>query len=218
MMVSMSFKRAALTSLLLLTGSPAVSQDLRLRAVLNKELYYESEPIYLLLELTNGSRDTAWVAPHEMAYQNMVVTIVRDDGIRVPKHGLIADGVVARGWRGIPIAPGEHAYQTTVIQDWWGEDPVRGSRLFRRRLGPGRYELRATFDAYRGLPIPPLHIEAPPVRFAIRSATPSEALMIRQVDSIRRLAWDPATRAQAAHALIKWVEARAAVAPADEFL
>lgn len=198
--------------------SDALAQRLSLKVVLAKDVYFESEPIYLLLDLANNGGDTAWVGQFALVYNNLRVTITRDGQTPVPRQGLIVDDFSSGMWRGIPIAPGAHAYETAVLQSWWGDPPEQGSRLFRTRLVAGTYEVHAEFDAHGGLPLAPVLVDASPVSFVIRKRSASEDAIVREVESIRAMPWSPGQRAQSIRALIAWVDARASQAPDDPFI
>jgi len=128
-----------------LAGSNGNAQ-LELRLYVGKGEFFEQEPIYAVFELSNNGLDTAWISPFGITYPALTPLLTSVAGSPVPRLIGVTDYVPAPGWRGVPIAPGDRLYDTTVLQDWWGAADSAARGLFIRHLSPGSYDLRATFN------------------------------------------------------------------------
>src|SRR5206468_3519674 len=95
----------------------------------------------------NNGLDTAWISPFGITYPALTPLLTSVAGSPVPRLIGVTDDVPAPGWRGVPIAPGDRLYDTTVLQDWWGAADSAARGLFIRHLSPGSYDLSATFNS-----------------------------------------------------------------------
>src|SRR5436309_10256112 len=156
--------RAVAVFVSLLATRDLSAQGLRVTVELSKAEFFEGEPIYVLAKVTNVGPDTAWIAPFHFASEALRMNLTRKDAVPVPYHGIVADLRVGRAWRGIPLPPDADAYESAVLQSWWGIAEARG--LFLDRLLAGEYELSVAFDAYELVAgSAPIVIEAQSVRF-----------------------------------------------------
>ena len=191
-------------------GAPAGSNrnaQLELRLYVGKGEFFEQEPIYAVFELANNRADTAWVSPFGITYPALVPALTNSTGSPVPRIVGVSDYVPGVGWRGVPIAPGDRLYDTTVLQDWWGEADSAARGLFIRHLLPGSYDLSATFISEVG-PDAGRSIEAQPVHFSIRGRTTSEEPLYREVKSLTSMVSDRDQRSRYLGALLAWVSSR----------
>ena len=185
---------------------PSGSRQLELRLYVGKAQFFEQEPIYTVLELSNNGLDTAWVSPFGITFPALNLVLTDERGSPVPQLVGVSDYYPAPGWRGIPIAPGNGLYATTLLQDSWGAADSAAQGLFIRHLSPGAYDLNATYvsevGAYAG--------RAQPVHFSIRERTRSEDGLYREVKGLTGMASDRQQRAQYLGALLTWVSTRLA--------
>ena len=172
-----------LASLLLLSiaverPSGGTAQGLALTAEVGKTLFFEDEPIFLLLRLTNVGSDTAWVM--DFAAISMAVQMsLRRDGEPVPVGGLWIDYVCPRsGYRcGKPLAPGKSQLTAGILQDRAGDQKDFKRRLLRGHLGPGEYELRVSTHG----------AEAAPIAFHVRERSATEAKDLKELEAIQSM-------------------------------
>jgi len=199
-----------LASLLLLSiaverPSGGTAQGLALTAEVGKTLFFEDEPIFLLLRLTNVGSDTAWVM--DFAAISMAVQMsLRRDGEPVPVGGLWIDYVCPRsGYRcGKPLAPGKSQLTAGILQDRAGDQKDFKRRLLRGHLGPGEYELRVSTHG----------AEAAPIAFQVRERSATETTDVKELEAIQSTMRDqPPTPYEGAQ--ISWV---ARHPPDDPFL
>jgi len=199
-----------LASLLLLSiaverPSGGTAQGLALTAEVGKTLFFEDEPIFLLLRLTNVGSDTAWVM--DFAAISMAVQMsLRRDGEPVPVGGLWIDYVCPRsGYRcGKPLAPGKSQLTAGILQDRAGDQKDFKRRLLRGHLEPGEYELRVSTHG----------AEAAPIAFHVRERSDTEAKDLKELEAIQSMMRDqPPTPYEGAQ--ISWV---APHPPDDPFL
>jgi hypothetical protein len=197
--------------IILATAYPRVvnGQELVLTASVGRAVFFEDEPIFLVIELTNIGSDTAWVAQFGLPYPSVQVSAHRRDGRPVAVGGIIADQVGGPGnpWRGEPVAPGRSSLWGEPLQFRVGEDRDYRRSLFPRHLAPGEYEIRVTFNAHAGVPqSKPLFLEASPIVFRVRESTAQERREVEELEAIRRVVWDTTTKSQYPPALFSWVE------------
>jgi len=186
-----------------LHGSPHVE----LRLYLGKAVFFDQEPIYAVFELSNNGIDTAWISPFGLTYPALTPVLSSGAGSPVARLASVSDYVTVRGWRGVPVAPGERLYAIGVLQDEWGAADSVAQGLFMRHLSPGSYDLSATFVSEVGSDVGRA-IHAQPVRFSIRERTHSEETLYREVKQLTRMAWDRQERPRYLVALQAWVSER----------
>ena len=211
-----------------LSASPPVSalaQQLKLSADVGKTEFFEGEPIYLLVRLENVGTDTAWVTFFGLGSLPVMLSLTRGNGHPVPVHMPFIDWLAPPNWRGDPIAPGGSVINTLVLQDLAGDEQASRSHLFLFRFTPDRYELHLEFSAHAGVPgTTPLLLKAAPVSFRVRERTAAEEAEVKELESMRDMAWDTIrvdryTRlAGYKDALIHWIEQRLRDQPDDPFL
>jgi len=158
--------------------SGGTAQGLALTAEVGKTLFFEDEPIFLLLRLTNVGSDTAWVM--DFAAISMAVQMsLRRDGEPVPVGGLWIDYVCPRsGYRcGKPLAPGKSQLTAGILQDRAGDQKDFKRRLLRGHLGPGEYELRVSTHG----------AEAAPIAFHVRERSATEAKDLKELEAIQSM-------------------------------
>ena len=191
-------------------GAPAGSNrnaQLELRLYVGKGEFFEQEPIYAVFELSNHGLDTAWISPFGITYPALTPVLTSGAGSAVPRLIGVTDYVPPLGWRGVPIAPGDRLYDTTVLQDWWGEGDSAARGLFIRHLSPGSYDLSATFNSEVG-PDAGRSIEAQPVHFSIHGRTAGEEPLYREVKALTGMVSDRDQRPRYLGALLAWVSTR----------
>ena len=129
-----------LTLLLLVTiamGDPhrEQTQDLALTADVGKTLFFEDEPIFLVLRLTNVGSDTIWVMDFSAISQAVQLSVRRDGGA-VPVGGFWIDYMCRNVHRcGDPLAPGSSRLSAGILQDRAGEERDFKRSLFTHHLG-----------------------------------------------------------------------------------
>jgi hypothetical protein len=189
-----------LASLLLLSiavqrPSGGTAQGSALTAEVGKTVFFEDEPIFLLLRLTNVGSDTAWVM--DFAAISMAVQMsLRRDGEPVPVGGLWIGYVCLRsGYRcGDPLAPGESRLTAGILQDRAGDQKDFKRSLLRGHLGPGEYELRVSTHG----------AEAVPIAFHVRERSATETKDLKELEAIQSMMRDqPPTPYEGAQ--ISWV-------------
>lgn len=100
---------------------------------MGKRVFFEDEPIFLVLRLKSVGSDTVWISrPVEMS--------MRRDGAPVPVVVLWSDWLCRRADRcGDPFPPGRSHLTAEILQDRAGEDMDFKRSLFLRHLGPGEH-------------------------------------------------------------------------------
>jgi len=151
-------------------------------------VFFEDEPIFLVLRLKNVGSDTLWISsPIEMS--------MRRDGAPVPVGGWWSDRWCRRADRcGDPLPPGRSHLTAEILQNRAGEDTDFKRSLFLRHLGPGEYELRVS-----------LGVEATPIAFRIRPRTATETRELTELEAIRWMVWDRTHPTNYEGSLIAWV-------------
>jgi len=198
-----------LASLLLISiaaerPSGGTTQGLALKAEVGKTVFFEDEPIFLLLRLTNVGSDTAWVT--DFAAISMAVQMsLRRNGEPVPVGGLWVDYMCRNVPRcGDPLAPGSSRLSAGILQDRAGEERDFERSLFTHHLGPGEYTLNVLT---RG-------VEAAPITFQVHERSATEAKDLKELEAIHSMMRDqPPTPYESAQ--ISWV---ARHPPDDPFL
>ncbi len=198
-----------LASLLLISiaverPSGGTAQGLALKAEVGKTVFFEDEPIFLLLRLTNVGSDTAWVT--DFAAISMAVQMsLRRDGEPVPVGGLWVDYWCRNVHRcGDPLAPGSSRLSAGILQDRAGEERDFKRSLFTHHLGLGEYTLNVMT---RG-------VEAAPITFQVHERSATEAKDLKELEAIHSMMRDqPPTPYESAQ--ISWV---ARHPPDDSFL
>ncbi len=189
-----------LTLLLLVviaTGNPhrGQAQALALTADVGKTLFFEDEPVFLVLRLTNVASDTAWVT--DFAAISMAVQMsLRRDGEAVPVGGFWIDYSCPDVNRcGDPLAPGSSRLSAGILQDRAGEETDFKRSLLTRHLGPGEYNVNVST---RG-------VEAAPITFRIRERSAAETRELKELEAIRWMVWDRTGPTNYEGSLIAWV-------------
>src|SRR5206468_10063278 len=91
-------------------NSVAPQAQLDLSVHLGKSEFFEGEPLYVVFDLANLGPDTAWTMPFNRASWNLRADLRRSDGTLLPEGGPIVDYLYPPGYRGEPLAPGDHVY------------------------------------------------------------------------------------------------------------
>ena len=189
-----------LASLLLISiaverPSGGTAQGLALKAEVGKTVFFEDEPIFLLLRLTNVGSDTAWVT--DFAAISMAVQMsLRRDGEPVPVGGLWVDYWCRNVHRcGDPLAPGSSRLSAGILQDRAGEERDFKRSLFTHHLGPGEYNINVMT---RG-------VEAAPITFRVRERSATENRELKELEAIRWMVWDRTGPTNYEGSLIAWV-------------
>lgn len=181
-------KRAVpLSSLLLISiavehPTGAAPKDLTLTADVGKTVFFEGEPIFLLLRLTNVGSDTAWVIDDFAAISHAVQMSLRRDGEAVPVGGLWIDYMCPlNGDRcGKPLAPGKSRLTAGILQDRAGDERDRKRSLFMHHLPPGEYELRVSTHG----------VDAAPIAFRVRERSATETRDLNELEAVRSMMSD----------------------------
>jgi len=210
---------APFASLLLIStvwahANAQTAQHLTLTADIGKSVYFEDEPIFLLVRLKNVGSDTAWVLGFGAASHVVEMSVLRN-GEEVPVGGVWVNYVCQRRDRcGEALAPGSSKLSAGIVQGRAGDERDLKRSLFPHHLGPGEYELRVSAFG----------LEAGPVTFRVRERSVTEANDVKELEAMQQMGWD--TTRVAGHpraagykaALIEWVEGRARAQPDDPFL
>jgi len=189
-----------LTLLLLVTiamGDPhrEQAQDLALTADVGKTLFFEDEPIFLVLRLTNVGSDTIWVMDFSAISQAVQLSVRRDGGA-VPVGGFWIDYMCRNVHRcGDPLAPGSSRLSAGILQDRAGEERDFKRSLFTHHLGPGEYNINVMA---RG-------VEAAPITFRVRERSATENRELKELEAIRWMVWDRTGPTNYEGSLIAWV-------------
>ena len=171
-------------------------QELALTAELGKRVFFEDEPIFLVLQLKNVGSDTAWVMDFGAISNSVEMLVRRRDGGPVAIGGLWIDRWCGRADRcGDPLAPGRSQLSAGILQDRAGEERDFKRSLFLHHLGPGEYELG----------VRTLGVEAAPIAFRIRQRTATETTDLTELEAIRWMVWDRTHPTNYEGALISWV-------------
>lgn len=166
------------------------AQQLALTADVGKSVFFEDEPIFLVLRLKNVGSDTVWLL-------NPVEMSMGRDGAPVPVMQRSIDWVCPRADRcGDPLAPGRSHLTAEILQDRAGEDRDFRRSLFLGHLGPGEYELGVRLGV----------VEAAPIVFRIHQRTATETRELTELEAIRWMVWDRTHPTNYEGALISWVE------------
>src|SRR2546430_4430801 len=142
--------RPRLTLLLLATiamGHPhcGLAQQLAFTADVGNRVFFEDEPIFLVLRLKNVGSDTLWISsPIEMS--------MRRDGAPVPVGGWWSDRWCRRADRcGDPLPPGRSHLTAEILQNRAGGDTEFKRSLFLRHRSEERRvgkECRSRWSPY----------------------------------------------------------------------
>ena len=109
---------------------------------LDRQEFYEGEPIYAVLELRNSGRDTVRIPPFDLA-ADWLRGALRRDSMEVPGGlGIIADYLFGPDYRGTSLPPGWSRFQDLPLQRYWGGMGPLDHSLYLRRLVPGTYVMR----------------------------------------------------------------------------
>lgn len=220
----MPTQRLALWLIIVLGGarpSQVVGQQtFRLVVETGKAEFFEGEPVYFLVRLTNAGRDSAWVTPPELTTRTVILWLTREDGTVVPELRLWVDHYYPQGWSGWPIAPAETRSEAGVLQNFYGDGGPRVTPVYHRHLNAGRYRLMARYNPSLPDPDAPRleHVESPGVVFAIRPRTGAEEAAYREIERVRAMAWNARTQRQYLPTLVELAAQRQALDSADVFL
>jgi len=189
-----------LASLLLVSATmgPANAQNVRhlaLTAIVGKAVFFEDEPILVLVRLANVGSDTAWVLGFGAVSADVEMS-VRRNGDEVPVGGVSVNYICPRQRDrcGEPLAPGKSHLSAGILQVRAGDERDAKRSLFVHHLGPGDYELRVS--AYG--------VVAAPVTFRVRERSAAETSDLKELEAIRSMMWDR-TKPPYEGALISWV-------------
>src|SRR5438132_7549629 len=131
-------RRAKLTAgflaTMLATGWPhsVLGQQLVLTADVDKAEFFESEPIYFLLKVSNVGSDTAWVTDFGFGSGALIVSVRRADGQAVPQGGVTVSFLAMPGWRGDPVPPRASMVSSELLQYRAGDERDFRKYLFQR--------------------------------------------------------------------------------------
>src|SRR5213082_500184 len=187
--------RPRLTLLLLATitmGHPhcGPAQQLALTADVGKSVFFEDEPIFLVLRLKNVGSDILWLS------NTVEVSVRRRDAAPVPVAGWWSDRWCRRADRcGDPLAPGRSHLTAEILQDRAGEDRDFRRSLFLGHLGPGEYELGVRLGV----------VEAAPIVFRIHQRTATETRELTELEAIRWMVSDRTHPTNYEGSLMAWV-------------
>jgi hypothetical protein len=187
---------------------PALQQPLNLSATVDKEEFFDDEPVYALFQVTNTGSDTAWLGRFQFMPGEMDLTLTRSDGAVVPRVTIWVDYVTDPSYRGQPLAPGGRRFLLLVLQNRYGVEPRPGPRIFDKYIPPGRYTLTATFSG----------VVMTPVFFRVRARTPAEDASFGDVARVMSLWWDRAQQAQYVAALLALADRRLTANSGDPYL
>lgn len=177
--------------------------ELRITVEAGKQTFFEGEPVYLTVRLSNRGVDTAWVMPPDFG-STLELSAQTEDGSPTSGVSLWVDGVVDPRWRGDPLAPGESVFRMALAQDRVGDVRKESRKVYSAHLGVGRYRLIVRYDPR----IPgatgaqPTVIQSEPVTVTVRPRDPSEDAIYREVVRVRELAWDKRTQGRYLSALV----------------
>ncbi len=177
----------------LIVAQPCQGQGLELLVHMDKNRYFEDEPIYVVIELRNLTADTAWLAsPFETATRDVEVVIESNEGFDLRDTGVRASHYFGPEWPGVPVPPATSIFEVTVLQRQWGAGDPTPRRLPPRRLPIGSYRMSAAYvgDVDLG------RIEAAEVQFSIRARTQVEAERYARVQRVAAIAWNNQERRQ----------------------
>src|SRR5947207_14227505 len=93
-------------SLVMLAGVPEHlrAQGLELRLITGKMEYFEEEPVYLLVEITNTSSTSLLIPEPDLASDAIRIVVFRSDGSLVPEIQLWVDYTMSPQYRPIQMA------------------------------------------------------------------------------------------------------------------
>ncbi len=133
--------------LFLLAVAPArpsvgMAQQLVLTAGVEKQTFFEGEPIYLLVRLQNVGTDTAWVRPFNLFSPAVTLFAGRGYADPSPVAKPTRNYSMPPSWRGEPIPPGTGVLNTMVLENIFGDEWDSRRHLFTHHLAPNEYELR----------------------------------------------------------------------------
>ena len=195
----------------------SAAQKLTLSASVGKEVFFEGEPIYTLLQLSNAGPDTAWTWFFEITPDGLDLTLQRPDGSVVPELHVWIDRYFPRDWRGVPIAPGERQYLVLPLQSTLGQSGLPGSAMYNRTIVAGSYTLAVRFHAAVNRPTTLPDLFTTPLRIEVRARTPDEDRSFSEVERLMAEGWDRNTRPGFVSRLMALINARVARDSMDPF-
>lgn len=203
----------------LLIGVPAHGQ-MELRIQLGKAEFFEGEPVYAVLTLTNQGSDTAWISEFDLAARDLRLKLTGPTGIPVPSSNFTVDYMPTPNWRGVPLPPGQSAYEAVVLQLLFGNQVDWRRNLYEHWLPVGNYQITATFRVTGHLPAATDQtvIEGVPVEFAIRPRVGVENTEYNSAEKLHEEVWDKSMHAGHMQRLLEWADSRLKQAPDDPFL
>jgi hypothetical protein len=208
----------SVVALLLSSGlSEASAQVPQVTVFLGKAEFFQSEPIYVVIEVSNPGPDTIWIPDPSLSQRWMRARLSRRDGTVVPERQWRITVIGPSDWRGDTLAPGSANYQSFTLQDGWGTPRSDPTALFLGDLAVGDYAFHAEFNlSLKGEPASVARSDE--IHFTIRERTPTEDAEYEEVKAIRKLAWDRTTRTRYVPELVGWVERRLAVDSVDPYV
>jgi len=205
--------------LILLVGmaSAAHGQSVHLSARLNGSVFFEGEPIYLLVELHNTGPDTVWITPIDFVSGELRGWVMHNEE-RVPEFVVTADWVYGPDYKGVGLAPGESTYATQGLLSRWGYPGDLYETLFLQNLPPGDYIFSAAL-----VPVPRRggvnqRLATQLVPFSVRSRSATEEQVYRAVQRLGEVKASAGRRAGFLTELIAWCRDRLTVDSADLFV
>jgi hypothetical protein len=212
--------------LILATVDSRLSQaqeQLLLTADVGKSEFFEGEPIYLMVRLQNVGVDTARTYIFNLLSPAVTVSLKGRQGTTRFLVNYVLDYRTPASWLGEALAPGAAVLKTMVLQTLLGAEQDLRNHLFAHHLAPNDYELNVEFNAHLNLSRTlPLTIQARPIAFRIRERTRVEEDEVKQLEGMRRDAWEKRRvtgNSQAARvSLMGLIERRLREWPDDPFL
>jgi hypothetical protein len=197
---------------------PQSAPHLRMSTSFGKEVYFEGEPIALVLQLTNAGPDTAWVAPFSVVAAFVDGALETSQGEQVPHWGLIGDLALGPDWRGIPVPPHDTLFDVLLLQDQWGRyDPERGLLYRSHHIPVGRYTFRAWFY-WNPSNVPSSPVQAETLAFAVIPKEAPEEALEAPVRTLVVIFGDSLRRPTFLANLVDLLESQATADPAGPFV
>ena len=189
------------TPLLLITVAVAApcqkpAHELALTVDIGKTTFFEDEPIFLVLRLTNTGSDTVWLMGFSAISASVDMSLRRQQGEVIPVGGSWIDYLCRDPDRcGDPLPSGGSKLSSGILQDRAGEERDFQRSLFTHHLGPGDYELHVRTEG----------VEAALIVFHVRERTPAETRELKELEAIRWQEWDRTGPTNYYGALFSWV-------------
>jgi len=180
--------------------APAGPQ-LELLVHLDKDVYFEDEPIHIVFEVVNTEPDTVWLtAPFET--DGWIRTNVEvSTGQPLYFVGTHVFRIFGPAWKGEPLAPDSSLFFVSTLQHLWTDSTGKSvHRLPMGHLPVGRYALDTRYYYELGSPEPA--VDAETRRFAVRSRLGSERDRHSRLQAVVGMAWDSTRRSELVSSLL----------------